>query len=191
MPMMRYRMNAAMPGSLSTPERGFTLIEMMIAFTILAILVTVSAPAIRDMVLNGRLTSQATELMADLAMARSESSRRGVRVAICKNATGGTANTACSTTSAWTDGWLMFVDTNNDGSLTGGETLLRVHQALPAGTTLTATPAANFVQARPSGNITPAGTVFKMCDTRTGNVGRTVTIAATGRASMSSSVACP
>ena len=191
MQSMRPTPEAAMRRVNLEHERGFTLIEMMIAFTILAILVTVSAPSIRDMVLNGRLTSQATELMADLALARSEASRRGVRVAICKNATGGTANTACSTTSAWTDGGLIFVDTNNDGSLTGGETLLRVHQALPAGSVLTATPTANFVQARPSGNITPAGTVFKMCDTRTGNVGRSVTIAATGRASMSTNVACP
>jgi type IV fimbrial biogenesis protein FimT len=140
--------------------------------------------------MNNRLTSIANDLLADLATARSEASKRRGRMTLCKNDNGAAADTACSTTSSWSDGWLVFVDTNNNGALDAGETILRVHQALPLGITVVITGVGNFIQAKPVGTFVPLGS-FKLCDSRAGNFGRLITIAATGRPSVTPNVACP
>ena len=68
--------------------------------------------------------------------------------------------------------------------------MFRVRQPLPVG--ITVTPAGgitNTLTATPIGLVTPQGT-FKLCDSRTGNFGRLITVAATGRAT-SASTSCP
>jgi type IV fimbrial biogenesis protein FimT len=142
------------------------------------------------MIMNNRLTSIANDLLADLATARSEASKRRGRVTVCKNANGAGADTTCSTTSSWSDGWLVFVDTNGNGALDAGETILRVHQALPFGITVAIAGFGNFIQAKPVGTFAPLGS-FKLCDGRAGNFGRQITVAATGRPSVTPNVVCP
>lgn len=176
-------------GGTRTLNRGFSLVELMITLGVAGILATLAGPSVRDMILNSRISSTASDLHVDLSVARSEAGRRSVRVALCKNATGVTKDTACSTTSTWADGWLMFIDTNANGSLDAGETLLRVRQALPSGTTVTATGLTDFIQAKPVGSMAPAGS-WKICDSRTGNFGRQISVTATGRASVAVA-ACP
>jgi type IV fimbrial biogenesis protein FimT len=169
---------------------GFSLIELMVTLAVAAVLATIAVPSFTAMIMNNRLTSLANDLLADLATARSEALKRRGRVTICKNSTGAGADTLCSTSSIWSDGWLIFVDTNNNGVLDAGETLLRVHQALPFGVTVAITGFTDYVQARPVGTITPLGS-FKLCDSRVGNFGRQITISPTGRASVAPNVACP
>lgn len=169
---------------------GFSLIELMITLAVAAVFATLAAPSFQAMIMNNRLTSIANDLLADLATARNEASKRRGRVTLCKNDNAGAADTACSTSSSWSDGWLVFVDTNNNGTLDAGETILRVHQALPFGVTVAITGFGNFVQAKPVGTFAPLGT-FKLCDGRAGNFGRQITIAATGRPSVTPNVVCP
>lgn len=112
-----------------------------------------------------------------------------MRIAICKNATGAGADTSCDTGTTWAAGWLMFVDTDGDGMIDSGEPILRVHQALPSGLAVSDSGVGNIVYARPVGNVTPVGS-WKICDTRVGDFGRQITVAATGR--ITSAVAtCP
>jgi type IV fimbrial biogenesis protein FimT len=147
---------------------GFTLIEIMVTVAVLAVLLVAAAPAMTDMVLNNRMAGLSNDLMSDLAIARSEALKRGQRVVLCKNA----GNDSSCGTGLWANGWLLYIDTDADTTLDGGETILRVRQALPAGYT-----------------VTPTGT-FKICDQRTGNFGRLITISAGGRAS-SAPATCP
>ena len=166
-------------------DRGFTLIELMITIAVLAVLLVAVAPAMTDMILNNRMSAFSSDLMADLAAARSEALKRSQRVVICKNS--GT-NASCGTGN-WENGWLLYLDANSNTTLDGGETIFRVRQALPGGYTINSAGIADTLVVRPVGLATPTGT-FRICDQRAGNFGRLITVSAAGRASVAPAT-CP
>ena len=56
---------------------AFTLVELMIVVALLAIIITLAAPSLREMILMQRLRSVNAQVVADLAWARSETVSRG------------------------------------------------------------------------------------------------------------------
>jgi type IV fimbrial biogenesis protein FimT len=174
---------------------GFTLIEVMVSIAVLGVLISVAAPSILKMIQDNRIRSQASDLMASLAIARSEAAKQGVRVTVCTS----TNYTSCSGAgaSAWNSGYILFTDVNANGTVDSGDTILRVGDPLSGGNTLvssgfTAPAAADTIQFRPSGttNLPAAGGSFKLCDSRSGNFGRSIAISVTGRTT-SSPTTCP
>ncbi len=113
-------------------NKGFTLIELMVTVAIVAILVVVGIPNLRDAMIRSRLSGQIQEFYGTLSLARSEAIKRGAFITICKSSNG----TGC--TGNWSDGWIVFVDPNANGAVDGGETILRVFPALPSGDSLNA-----------------------------------------------------
>ena len=61
------------------PERGFTLVELLIGMTLLAVLIGLGAPAMGTYLQNSKLASVAASYFSGLQMARSEAIRRNVR----------------------------------------------------------------------------------------------------------------
>ena len=166
--------------------RGFTLIELLIAITVIGVLLGLAAPSMRTMIQNNRMTSAANDILSDIAAARSESAKRGLRIVMCKNSG---SSTACSAGAAWRDGWILYVDANNNNALDAGETVFRVRQGLPDGIDVATTGFGNDITVRPVGTLTPLGT-FKLCDNRAGSFGRLITATASGRASVVTT-SCP
>jgi type IV fimbrial biogenesis protein FimT len=80
MTMSRVRLAAA---------TGLTLIELMIALSVVAVLALVAAPSVRDMILMQRLRAINAQLVTDLQFARSEAASRSqvVRVVLEQNTT--------------------------------------------------------------------------------------------------------
>lgn len=93
--------------------RGFTLLEMMVAVAVLAILLAVGLPAFGGLVDNQRLDSSADALLRSVQYARGEAARRNHYV------------TMVPLDDHWHSGWVVFVDTNNDGVFDVGERILR------------------------------------------------------------------
>src|SRR5690349_2116544 len=62
--------------------RGFTLIEMMVVVALVAILGSLAVPGFRDLLLNQRLASNTSDLVAALNLARAEAMKRSRRVAL-------------------------------------------------------------------------------------------------------------
>ena len=91
--------------------RGLTLIELMIALAVGAILMSLAAPSFRQSLGKHRLGSVASELTGAVQLARAEAIRNNRRVTLCRSENG----SACSNASSTWPGWILFVDTNSDG----------------------------------------------------------------------------
>jgi len=87
-------------GRLST--LGFTLIELIVTFALLAVLLTLAAPSFIAYQRNAELTSAANSFVAALSAARSEAMKRQVRAFVIP----------LSGTN-WGSGWQVFVDVDS------------------------------------------------------------------------------
>lgn len=113
----------------AAPRRvvGTTLIELIVTLSIAAILLTIGVPSFQNIVATNRIASLTNELSGALQLARSEAVTRGKTVTVCKTDDVSDSAPSCNASADWQDGWVVFVDDNNDGDDTG-ETPLRVGQ---------------------------------------------------------------
>ena len=87
-------------------QRGFSIIELMTAVAIVAILVTVGLPGLRELLANNRLTTQINAFASSLALARSEAVKVNGTVVVCPSSDGA----SCATGVDWNVGWIVYVD---------------------------------------------------------------------------------
>jgi type IV fimbrial biogenesis protein FimT len=160
---------------------GFTLIELMIALSIVGILLAVAVPSFREAMMNVRISAQTNDLMTDLSIARSEAVKRNLPVLLCTSKDG----LACG--GSWSDGWIVFVDADNSASVTNGDLVMKTRPAAEGNNSIVATAGTETLSAvsyRPTG-LTGNKTIvkFSICDSRTTTKsGREVEITVTGRA---------
>ncbi len=110
-------------------DAGFTLIELLIVVALVAILASLAAPGLRTFLVKRTVQAAADALVTDLRYARSEAVKRTAQVSVCLSDSG----TSClSSGGAWTNGWIVFVDSDGDGAVDAGEEIVRVQQALPS-----------------------------------------------------------
>lgn len=147
--------------------KGFTLLEALVVLALLATLAGLAAPSFSQLRQKHQLQSQGEQLLASLMLARSEALRQQQRVTVCARAAGNAAGNAagdgagevCASDGTWTQGWLVFVDGNNNALREGSEGLLQVTSALPAAFSLQGnTPVRRYVSYGPAGrSITITG----------------------------------
>ena len=164
--------------------RGFTLAELMVTMAVVAIVLTIGVPAFQATVRNNRIVAHTNDFLSSLNLARNEAIKRGAgRVVLCPGTAAGCSGTA------WGDGWIVFVDANNNGW--DGESPLRVHEKLTGNNTLTGnTPVSQYISFAPDGtaritnsNAFQAGTLtFGLCNSQ--NQKNTIVINSVGRASV-------
>ena len=175
--------------NLSAQNAGFTLIELMIVISIVAIFVVVGVPNFQNMIKDNRLSTQANSLISSFQFARSEALKLRTMVAVCRSTDGANCE---GSGGAWDGGWIVFVDDNEDttadvtdgnGDTDAGERVLLVQGALSGGNTLRGVAAVNdSVGYQATGLSTAAGN-FRLCDGNNPDVnsGRQITITTTGR----------
>jgi type IV fimbrial biogenesis protein FimT len=116
-------------------QRGLTLVELLVAITIAAVLVSAAIPSFSWSIASYRISGQINGWVGDLQFARAEAIKRGQTVTLCISSNG----TSCATgTSAWQSGWIVFADANGNATVDAGETVSRRQTALTGGNTFAA-----------------------------------------------------
>lgn len=166
-------------------KSGFTLLELIFTVALAAIVVTIGVPSFRTIILNNSRTAQVNEFVGVLSLARSEATKRGLRVTICRRLNDTTC--ATDTTSIWENGWIVFVDQNQDGVIDTGEEILKINDAVASNLTLrsgdTFTQWIAYLSSGISTGNTGLGTgTFRFCDSRGVDQARFIVISKTGRA---------
>lgn len=173
--------------------RGFTIIELMMAIALIAIVASLAAPSFLSTIRANRTVTANNELISAMALARSEAIKRGTRVTACPTADQAT----CAAAGGWEQGWMVFVDATTAGTVDVGDVVLRVWDPIVNGTTIRAAGSfSNFVSFVASGEAraTPNNfDSFYVCDSEGDAAnGRTINVAALGYAKTEKgAVACP
>ena len=117
-------------------NRGFTLLEVLVVLALLAVLLSLAAPSFIGLRQKHQMQSQAEQLQASLLLARSEALRRQQRVTLCVRESSPGEGPHCASAGTWAQGWVVFVDGNDNGRREASEAVLQLHQALPGFLTL-------------------------------------------------------
>ncbi|MGD2172064.1 MAG: GspH/FimT family pseudopilin [Gammaproteobacteria bacterium] len=164
---------------------GFTLLEAVVTVGMVSILVAIAIPSMTTFTQNDRLTTNINTLIGHLAYARSEAVKRSQQVSVCAS------DDAATCSGTWNDGWIVYIDADNNNSFDAGEEVIRAQQALGGTNTLTATGIGTQITYDNRGFV-DAGSVgsLQLCDDRSGNFGKTVRITTTGRVRLETDTSC-
>ncbi len=108
-------------------QRGMTILELMVAIAIGAILVAVGVPSFVTTIRNSEMTSATNAMVASLHTARSEAVKRRARVTVCRSDNSGD-DPVCS---AGGDSLTVFMNTSNDGTINAGDEVIANQRWLP------------------------------------------------------------
>lgn len=115
--------------------RGITLVELLVALAIIAIVAGFAIPSFLGLVASTRVSSTVNAFVADTHYARSEAMRRGKTVTLCRSADPAANPPKCSggdgaAAGGWREGWFVFTDQDSDGAFDNGtDTVVRIQEA--------------------------------------------------------------
>lgn len=94
-------------------NRGFSLLELMVALAVLGVLLAIGVPAFGSLIDNQRMDSSVSSLLRSINYARTEAIRRNRHITLAP--VGGD----------WNNGWLTFIDGNHNGVPDPGDVVLQ------------------------------------------------------------------
>ncbi len=110
-------------------QGGFTIIELLVTVTILAILIAIATPSMSSFVAEWRVNAAINTLSRDVRLAKAEAIKRSRPVILCP---ANAAGTGCDTGKSWSNGWMAFIDDNyNDAYNDGTDELILQQAKLP------------------------------------------------------------
>ena len=176
--------------SVLRPFFGFTLVELLAVLAIAAILTAIALPSFQDISERNRVVADVNKLVRALYLARSEAIKRKVRAVLCSSSNPEAGLPTCS--GSWTQGWILFADTDNDQTFDNNEPLITVHNGLQTGNTLKWNNG-NNIRYLPSGTISNLGGTFTICS-QDNKHARGIIISSSGRVRLSNdsdTLTCP
>ena len=137
---------------------GFTLVEMLVALAVAAVLLAVAIPSFAAISRFTTLSSASNVFLSGLYLARNEAIKRNSRVVLCKSADGN----MCTASGGWEQGWIVFHDANNNGTREDAEAIIRREATLTTSLRLTGNMhVARYVSFAPTGGTRLLGGGFQ------------------------------
>ncbi len=161
---------------MSRDQSAFSLIELLTALSVLSLLTVCAIPSLTTLYQENRLTTRIQAFTDSLLLTRSEAVKRHQRVLMCPS----TDQTRCVAGGTWPFAWMVFVDQNEDGGFTAGETIIRAFEEQDKHVSLTSsrtTPIAFYSHGRSAGS----NATFIFCDSRGSAAARAVILNNSGR----------
>ncbi|HMW22797.1 MAG TPA: GspH/FimT family pseudopilin [Burkholderiaceae bacterium] len=160
---------------------GFTLVELLVALTVLMLGTLVVMPALSDFSARNRITAIEGDLMATIALARSEAARNGLPVLLVAASGGATGN-------AFGGGWRLVLDSNSNSVADSSETELRAHESPGVEVKVDGSSPVVFAA---SGYLNPVSAVtLTICRRSGSSAGLAITISPSGQADSSAITTC-
>ena len=165
-------------------EVGFTLIELMIAIALVAVLLATAVPALDDFTNNSRQTGAINDFVSAMHLARNTAITTNSRVTMCPSAAG--AN--CELT-GWDSGWIVFGDANSNGNVDVGENVVTASDGIE-GLSIQSGEFPQFLMYRPNGRamtiaVTGNSGEFAVCDNRGAEHAKVILVELSGRPRLS------
>lgn len=169
---------------LPPPSRGFTLQEMLVSLCISGSLATGSVTVMRSVIQENAMTTAANEIVAHLALARSEAIHRGIPVKLCPSRDQRSCSEQDGPYALWQHGWLVYADENHNGK-PEAEEIVRRHTGLPRDMVIRTSRTRRAVTYQPIGTSGGSTVTFALCDARARAHARYITVSNGGRARVS------
>lgn len=181
---------------MQTPSRnrtraGFTLLELMAALAVAAILLSLAVPAFAELQRRARAAGAYSALTLTFATARLLAVRSGEPVSVCPSTDG----RLCAGTTDWSHGWIVYADPGRDDQPAAVRAIRHRGEAVADTLVLRSTRGRKLVRFQPSGWASGSNLSVRLCSRTSGRLLGKVVLNNAGRPYTTrledTSTACP
>lgn len=123
--------------SLRRNKDAYTFVEVMMVLILIGILSSIAIPAFRNLIITSKISAATSALHNALLYTRFEAIKRGRSVTICRSSNPDSSVPNCAAGAiipemhlGWAEGWIIFVDVDQDLKFNGKDILVRVQSKL-------------------------------------------------------------
>lgn len=169
-------------------EKGFTLIELMVAIGLMALMLSMAIPALDQFTTSARQTGAINDFVSSLHIARSTAITTNYRTTVCASA----GRATCEAVS-WDQGWIVFGDRDSDQVVDGNEVIVAASDGID-GLSIQSGEFGQFLMYRPNGRVMNASIngnsgQFTVCDRRGAQYAKVLIVDLSGRPRLSKHLA--
>lgn len=162
----------------SRRQSGFTLVELLVAIAILGILLALGVPGFTKQLAEWRRSAADNALLGSISLTRSEAIKSARIASMCVSTDG----TACADKEYdWQNGWLVYVDMDNSGTLNAGDTTVSVQGALSGISSATGSNDIGQLSFKPNGLMVANATEIAITPTNSAISTHTLKVSNSGR----------
>jgi type IV fimbrial biogenesis protein FimT len=141
---------------------GFTLLEIMIAVAVIAILCAIALPSYSAAVARAECNTLLTALVGSVTNARGAAMNYESDSILCPSDDG----TSCSGSTQWHTGWIVGVDRDGNNSIGSGEIIIARQSDFEENVQMVSTAGRTRLQFQPYGSNAGSNVTFTLCDRR-------------------------
>ena len=161
---------------MSHRQSGFTLVELMVAIAVVAILAGIALPSFNAAMANAHMAAAKSALESALLRSIARAANAGTPVVLCAARDG-----ACADSVDWSGGWVAFHDLDGDRARSPADTLIAQEGSLQSNTRLVSTSGRKRLIFQPSGGNAGSNVTFTLCDSRGPERARSLILSNAGR----------